>query len=231
MKKFLFFLSFTLVSNYLFSTAFKEEFHEAIVGVITGAIFEKNPELKTTANLHFLKYLAEQYWEISKNQVINAQNVKNYFSSNTGEAFGLRNEQASHVINTFADIVEGWEHSFRGVLHRVFVKHAASNELKEVAEPLNADVKTLFETNSFDDVAKFLTEEESGVFAKTLIRICNELLAPANQASQSRNSVMLGIGTLGILGIVGIIGISMLRGEGVGASVKKIVQEPIENFW
>lgn len=225
MKKFLFFLSFVSVSNHLFSdTHFKEELHIMILSSMWQTIFEKTPALETPTNLGFLKHLAEQYLKISENQEINAQNIYDYFPSSDGATFGLDNEQTSHIIKAFVDILERWKLQFKGVLRRVFVEHAASDELKEVVEPLNIDVIKLFETESFENVVQFLIQEEDKAFVKTLIIFCNVFLKIADRPVLSRNAMIVGIGALSIGLLVAIsFGIT-----GIGRSMLSHIQNQTE---
>lgn len=202
MKKFLFFLTFALVSSLFSDPIFKEKIHELIVDYVVNDIFLKNPELKTKTNLAFLKKIAEKYSEFSTNQEIDIRNVTNYFPADARKNLGLTTEQEKYVIERFVDIFEQWEKTFKEIL----IEHITSNKLQSLVEPTHIEtVTTLITTkpNELEEVIYFLIQEETATLIKILIKTCNKM-------PPSSNKVPLGIA--GIIGVGGILAILKYSG-------------------
>lgn len=179
MKKFLFFLTFALVSSLFSGSIFKEKIHELIVDCTLNDTFLKNPELKKAINLTLLKQIAEKYSDASTKQEINIQNVTNHFSSCAAEDLEFAIDQAEHSIEQFVDIFEQWQNSLKEIL----MDYIASNKLQSLVVPSHLEgIIALIATkpNELEEIIYFLIQEETEIFTQTLIKTCKKYIKTWN---------------------------------------------------
>lgn len=174
MKKFLFVVAFTSLSNQLFSEGiFVKEFYRDVVNTSMNTHFKGNDTEKTT-KLQCLKDLAQNYKDL-------LPTTKTYDNALTILESKVNDEDItdlqfdkSHIIsllNFFTNNIKDWFHQSETAVFNKITKGAENdNTLKKYSVTLNGVHKLFFGNQGTAEYEK----DETMAFAEALIQYCNE---------------------------------------------------------
>lgn len=196
MKKFLFILSYTLVSSLFSTNIFKEELSKAIVIDFVNNDLLENVTTKINS-LQCLKYLAENYLELLKQtQSYEDAFIKlnKYLTENDiGKLFCLNNSDKIYASQILQEQMKTWLELVDGTL------------LNNPEASINSIEKAKILSNmSLEEEVKYFDKENTEmvtIFMQALIKICDEKLRIPQPAAVSEhsedNNIMSGIVVLG----------------------------------
>lgn len=174
MKKFLFVVAFTSLSNQLFSEGiFVKEFYRDVVNTSMNAYFKDNDTERTTT-LRCLKHLAQNY----KDLLLTTKTYDNALTIlkskvNDEDITDLQFDK-SHIIsllNFFSNNIKDWFHQSETAIHNKITKDVENdNTLKKYSVTLNGVYKLFFGNQGTAECEK----DETMAFAEALIQYCNE---------------------------------------------------------
>lgn len=180
MKKFLLVLSFTLISNHLFSTPlFKELFYYAYVVNSFANDFPKK-DLQEN-NLQCLKQIAEKYFELLKHlnyEKALKETEEHVWKNNVGAQFELDTNQINSILGFLKISMKDWIRRSEAAFHCTFVDtNDVHEDIKRIAVPNNTESITgLLEFMSPDEVVQISEHSEVIAFIEALIQFCKEEL-------------------------------------------------------
>lgn len=173
MKKFLFVVAFTSLSNQLFSVGlFVGEFYKDVVNASMNAHFEGNDRDKTT-KLQCLKDLAQNYKDLLPTTKT-YDDALTILESKINEDITNLQFDKSHIISLlkfFTNNIKDWFHQSETAIHNKITKVVENdNTLKKYSVTLNGVYKLFFGNQGTAECEK----DETMAFTEALIQYCNE---------------------------------------------------------